>query len=138
MSHICIISDITNYFPKSFNFEDFKFAFYHDNNNLGGEISFISKNKITQNLKLDKKDIIFPVKVFKKNSLIGMFDYIIPYKSILEKKASFYEKEYIINIINSKKRILSIDYFNLKITIHSEIKYIDKEKEENKERIYVN
>ena len=137
MSYIIITTEITSYLPKSFNFEDFKFKFNHDNQSLDDEISFISKNKITHKIELSKKDIIFSVKVFKKDSLIGKCDYIIPYKSILLKKVPIYEKECIINIINSKKRILSIDYFNLKVNIQSEIKYIDNEKEENNKRLFV-
>ena len=137
MSYIIITTEITSYLPKSFNFEDFKFKFNHDNQSLDDEISFISKNKITHKIELSKKDIIFSVKVFKKDSLIGKCDYIIPYKSILLKKVPIYEKECIINIINSKKRILSIHYFNLKVNIQSEIKYIDNEKEENNKRLFV-
>ena len=63
------------------------------------------------------------------DSLIGICDFILSYKNILLKKIPIYEKECLINMTDSTKRILSINNINLKIKIYCEIKYIDKDKD---------
>ena len=137
MSYIIVTINISEYIPTSFNFEGFKFIF-----NFGDVINFYSKNKIIKKIKLEKKDINFSIKVIKKDSLIGICDYTIPYESILVKEIPSYEKGCLINMTDSTKRILSINNFNLKIKIHCDIKYIDKDKEEklseNQPKIFVN
>ena len=129
MSYIIITINILEYFPISFNYEDFKFIFSHNKQVFGDEISFISKNKIIQKIKLEQKDINFSVKVIKMDSLIGICNFILSYKNILLKKIPTYEKECLINMTDSTKRILSINNINLKIKIYCEIKYIDKDKD---------
>ena len=140
MTYIILTINILEYSPKTFNFEDFKFIFSYNQQIYGDEISFISKNKIIQKIKLEQKDINFSIKVIKKDSLIGISNFIIPYKNILSKKVQIYEKESIINMNDSTKRILSIKNFILKINIHCNIKYIDKENtnENNNQKIFVN
>ena len=128
MSFIIITINITDYSPSSFNFEDFKFIFSHNKQIFGDEISFSSKNKIIQKVKFEQKDINFSIKVIKKDSLIGICNFIIPYKNILLKKISSYENNCIINMTDSTKRILLINNFNLKIKIYCDIQYLDKEK----------
>ena len=129
MSFIIIAIDILEYLPTSFDYENFKFIFSHNKQVFGDEISFFSKNKIIQKIKLEQKDINFSVKVIKRDSLIGICNFIVPYKTILSKKIQKYEKECIINMADSTKRILSINDINLKIKICSEIRYIEKVKE---------
>ena len=139
MSYIIITISITEYYPKTFNFEDFKFIFSYNQQIFGDEISFMSKNKIIQKIKLEQKDINFSIKVIKKDSLIGICDFILPNKNILTKKVQLYEKECKINMNDSTKRILSINKFNLKINILCNIKYIDKETiKESIQKILVN
>ena len=139
MSFIIATINIVNYSPSSFDFEDFKFIFSHNKRVFGDEISYISKNKIIQKVKLEQKDINFSVKVIKKDSLRGVCDFIIPYKSVLLKKITSYEKECIINMTDSTKRILSINNYNLKINIHCDIDYLEKEKKNgNNQKLLVN
>ena len=80
MSYIIITISITEYSPQTFNFEDFKFIFSYNQQIFGDEISFMSKNKIIQKIKLEQKDINFSIKVIKKDSLIGICDFILPNK----------------------------------------------------------
>ena len=129
MSFIIISIDIKEYLPISFNYEDFKFIFSHNKHVFGDEISFISKNKIIQKIKLEQKDINFSVKVIKRDSLIGVCNFIIPYKNILSKQIQNYETECLINMTDSTKRILSIGNINLKLKICCEIRNIEKYKE---------
>ena len=135
MSNIIIAIDIIEYSPISYDFEDFKFIFSRNNQAFGDEISFMSKNKIIKKMEFEQKDIIFLVKAIRKDSLIGHFNFIIPYNNILLKKNQIFEKECLIEMNESTKRILSINNFNLKIKIHCDIKYINKE---NKKIISVN
>lgn len=135
MSNIIIAIDIIEYSPISYDFEDFKFIFSRNNQAFGDEISFMSKNKIIKKMEFEQKDIIFLVKAIRKDSLIGHFNFIIPYNNILLKKNQIFEKECLIEMNESTKRILSINNFNLKIKIHCDIKYINKE---NKKKISVN
>lgn len=128
MSFIITTINITDYSPSSFNYEDFKFIFSHNKQIFGDEISFSSKNKLIQKVKLEQKDINFSIKVIKKDFLIGICNFIIPYKNILSKKISSYENNCIINMTDSTKRILLINNFNLKIKIYCDIQYLDKEK----------
>lgn len=139
MSNIIIAIDIIEYCPLSFDFEDFKFIFSHNNQVFGDEISFLSKNKIIKKMEFEQKDIIFLVKAIKRDSLIGHFNFIIPYDNILSKKAQIFEKEYIVNMNDSTKRILSINNLDLKLKIHCDINYINKESnKKNKQKISVN
>ena len=135
MSTIISAIDIIEYSPISYDFEDFKFIFSRNNQAFGDEISFMSKNKIIKKMEFEQKDIIFLVKAIRKDSLIGHFNFIIPYNNILLKKNQIFEKECLIEMNESTKRILSINNFNLKIKIHCDIKYINKE---NKKIISVN
>ena len=139
MSNIIIAIDIIEYCPLSFDFEDFKFIFSHNNQVFEDEISFLSKNKIIKKMEFEQKDIIFLVKAIKRDSLIGHFNFIIPYDNILSKKAQIFEKEYIVNMNDSTKRILSINNLDLKLKIHCDINYINKESnKKNKQKISVN
>ena len=129
MSFIIIAIDILEYLPTSFNYENFKFIFSPNKQVFGDEISYFSKNKIIQKIKLEQKDINFSVKVIKRDSLIGISNFIVPYNTILSKKIQKYEKECLINMTDLTKRILSINNINLKIKICCEITYIEKVKE---------
>ena len=88
MSYIIVTINISEYIPTSFNFEGFKFIF-----SFGDVINFYSKNKIIKKIKLEQKDINFSIKVNKKDSLIGICDYTIPYESILLKKFHHMKKD---------------------------------------------
>lgn len=139
MSYLFLTLEILNYYPSSFNFNEFKFVFSRNKTVYGDEISFISKNKIIQKVKLEQKNINFSIKVIKKDSLIGISNYIIPYNTILLKKMPTYEKECIINMTESSKRILGLDNDNLKINIHCDIDYISSiENDGSKKVLLVN
>lgn len=124
MSYLFLSLEILNYYPSSFDFSEFKFIFSRNKTVYGDEISFISKNKIIQKIKLEQKNINFSIKVIKKDSLIGISNFIIPYNTVLLKKIPAYEKECLINMTESSKRILGLDNDNLKINIRCNIEYI--------------
>ena len=124
MSYLFLSLEILNYYPSSFDFREFKFIFSRNKTVYGDEISFISKNKIIQKIKLEQKNINFSIKVIKKDSLIGISNFIIPYNTVLLKKIPAYEKECLINMTESSKRILGLDNDNLKINIRCNIEYI--------------
>ena len=139
MSNLFLTLEILNYYPSSFNFNEFKFIFSRNKTVYGDEISFISKNKIVQKVKLEQKNINYSIKVIKKDSLIGISNFIIPYNTILLKKIPVYENQCLINMTESSKRILGLDNDNLKINIHCDIEYISNIKiKENKTILHVN
>lgn len=139
MSNLFLTIEILNYYPSSFNFNEFKFIFSRNKTVYGDEISFISKNKIVQKIKLEQKNINFSIKVIKKDSLIGISNFIIPYNTILIKKIPVYEKQCLINMTETSKRIMGLDNDNLKINIHCDIEYINNiESNENKNILQVN
>lgn len=125
MSYLFLSLEILNYYPSSFDFSEFKFIFSRNKTVYGDEISFISKNKIIQKIKLEQKNINFSIKVIKKDSLIGISNFIIPYNTVLLKKIPAYEKECLINMTESSKRILGLDNDNLKINIRCNIEYVN-------------
>ena len=125
MSYLFLSLEILNYYPSSFDFSEFKFIFSRNKTVYGDEISFISKNKIIQKIKLEQKNINFSIKVIKKDSLIGISNFIIPYNTVLLKKMPAYEKECLINMTESSKRILGLDNDNLKINIRCNIEYVN-------------
>ena len=124
MSYLFLSLEILNYYPSSFDFSEFKFIFSRNKTVYGDEISFISKNKIIQKIKLEQKNINFSIKVIKKDSLIGISNFIIPYNTVLLKKIPAYEKECLINMTESSKRILGLDNDNLKINIRCNFEYV--------------
>ena len=124
MSYLFLGLEILNYYPSSFDFSEFKFIFSRNKTVYGDEISFISKNKIIQKIKLEQKNINFSIKVIKKDSLIGISNFIIPYNTVLLKKIPAYEKECLINMTESSKRILGLDNDNLKINIRCNFEYV--------------
>ena len=139
MSNLFLTIEILNYYPSSFNFNEFKFIFSRNKTAYGDEISFISKNKIVQKIKLEQKNINFSIKVIKKDSLIGISNFIIPYNTILIKKIPVYEKQCLINMTETSKRIMGLDNENLKINIHCDIEYISNiENNESKNILQVN
>ena len=125
MSYLFLSLEILNYYPSSFDFSEFKFIFSRNKTVYGDEISFISKNKIIQKIKLEQKNINFSIKVIKKDSLIGISNFIIPYNTVLLKRIPAYEKECLINMTESSKRILGLDNDNLKINIRCNIEYVN-------------
>jgi hypothetical protein len=139
MSNLFLTLAILNYYPSSFNFNEFKFIFSRNKTIYGDEISFISKNKIVQKIKLEQKNINFSIKVIKKDSLIGISNFIIPYNTILLKRIPVYENQCLINMTESSKRILGLDNDNLKINIHCDIEYISNiENNESQKILQVN
>ena len=92
-----------------------------------------------QKIKLEQKNINFSIKVIKKDSLIGISNFIIPYNTVLLKKMPAYEKECLINMTESSKRILGLDNDNLKINIRCNIEYVSNiENDESNKVLYVN
>ena len=139
MSNLFLTLEILNYYPSTFNFNEFKFIFSRNKTVYGDEISFISKNKIVQKIKLEQKNINYSIKVIKKDSLIGISNFIIPYNTILIKKIPVYENQCLINMTESSKRLLGLDNDNLKINIHCDIEYISNNKiNQNKTMLHVN
>ena len=139
MSNLFLTLEILNYYPSSFNFNEFKFIFSRNKTVYGDEISFTSKNKIVQKIKLEQKNINFSIKVIKKDSLIGISNFIIPYNTILLKRIPVYENQCLINMTESSKRIFGLDNDNLKINIHCGIEYISNiENNVSKKILHVN
>ena len=133
MSQVTLTFSIIDYFPQNFNFTDFSFIISSESRNFEQEISFLSQNKISHKFLIPRKEVKYSIKVTKNNSLIGISEISIP-SYIFQKREKNYEKSCIINMTDSIKRVLfgntSSDNF-IKIEIHCELEYKEKEKNSN-------
>ena len=133
MSQVALTFSIVDYFPPNFNFAEFSFIISSESRNFEQEISFLSKNKICHKFLIPRKDVKYSIKVTKKNSLIGISEISIP-SYIFQKREKNYDKSCLINMTDSVKRVLfgntSSDNI-LKIDIHCELEYKEKEKNTN-------
>ena len=128
MSHVGVIIEILEYFPQNFDFDNFSFIFSSETKDFEREISFANKNLISQKIPFPKKNIRYPIKVTKNNSLVGISDFIIP-QNIFSKREASFDKVCQITMTDSIRRLIfgSISPSNsIKICIHSSFQYLEK------------
>ena len=121
-----ITINITDYFPKDFDFTGFSFIFIYESRQIDKEITYLKKNNIYHKLFLpNKKDIKFSIRMTRNDTLFGLSDFIIP-SSIITKKEKSYQRTCLVIMTDSLKKLVygSSNTKNpIKIIVHSSIQY---------------
>ena len=121
---------IREYYPSDFDFSEFNFIFIYETKQIDKEITFLKKNNIYHKLLIpNKRDIKYSVRLTKKDSLIGLCEFIIPF-SILNKRDTQYEKKCFITMSESIKKLIfgpSTLHSQKRINVHSSMQYFAKD-----------